>query len=129
MDYQKLSPTLALALEDFEQAGLPALAVHNRTLGLVSVEETIPKPPRVVMFLHCDGKLPRDAFADLGVELNQGEGSVRTGIVPLESLSALTDDSAVHRVVPARRLKPLMDVARPRVGIPAMWKRRMSGKG
>jgi subtilisin family serine protease len=129
MDYGKLSPTLAVAVDDFAEAGRPALVPHVGRLGFVSVEEQTPKPPRVVMFLRCDETLPRDAFADLGVELNQGSGSLRTGIVPVAALSALTDHAAVHRVVPARRLKPLMDKARPRVGIPAMWDRKLSGKG
>jgi subtilisin family serine protease len=129
MDYQKLSPNLALAVDDYAEAGRAALAPHARTLGFVSVEEQTAKPPRVVMFLHCDEDVPRDAFAHLGVELNQDSGALRTGIVPIESLSALTDDGAVHRVVPARRLRPLMDKARPRVGIPAMWDRKLSGKG
>src|SRR5437764_3260030 len=129
MDYQKLSPTLALAVEDYQEAGRPALVMHTRMLGLVSTEQEMPKPPRVVVFLHCDEGVAQDAFSELGVELNQGGGSLRTGIVPVESLGSLTDNGAVHRVVPARRLQPLMDVARPRIGIPAMWNRKLSGKG
>jgi subtilisin family serine protease len=128
MDYAKLSPTLAQAVDDYYAYGKPALASHNKLLGLVSVEEEAPRPAKVVVFLHVEEGTRRNAFADLGVELNQDEGAVRTGIVPLDSLDALTESGAVQRVVPARRLKPLMDIAGPRVGIPALHKGGLSGK-
>lgn len=128
MDYTKLSPTLAQAVDDYQAYGKPALASHNRVLGLVSFEEELPRPPKVVVFLHVDAGTRRNAFADLGVELNQDEGTVRTGIVPLDALDALTENGAVQRVVPARRLNPLMDIAGPRGGLPALRSGGLSGK-
>ncbi|HET7720050.1 MAG TPA: hypothetical protein VFK43_08795, partial [Acidimicrobiales bacterium] len=118
MDYGKLSPALAAALADFETGGRPALALHARSLGLVSMDAAV-KPPRIVVFVHCDeGAAPGDLAGD-GVEINQPAGAVRTGIVTLDALDALSENSAVSRIVPARRLRLLMDVAKTKVGVPA----------
>ena len=129
MDYGKLSPTLAAALADFETGGRPALALHARTLGLVSTDATV-KPPRIVVFVHCDESTqPVDLAVD-GVEINQPAGAVRTGIVDLVALDALSENPAVSRIVPARRLRLLMDVAKTKVGVPAFRKKTtLSGKG
>jgi len=129
MKYEKLSPTLAQAFDEYQQYGKPALASHNRFLGLVAAEETAPRPAKVVAFFHVDEGTPRNAFASLGVELNDDEGTVRTGVAPLDALDALTESDAVRRIVPARRLKPLMDVATMRCAIPALRTQGLTGKG
>lgn len=129
MDYEKLSPALALVVDDFEDGGARALVPHRDTLGLVSLDDELPKPARVVMFLHVDEGTPADAFADLGVELNQPDGPVRTGIVPLDALDALTEREQVHRIVSAHTLDALMDVAAPFVGIPALQAQGFTGQG
>lgn len=118
MNYDKVSPALAATLDDFEVAGRPALAPHADLLGLVSVEPT-QKPPRVVVFLHTDDDVPADRWAGMGVEINQGSGTVRTGIVPLASLGALSEDDAVRWIQPADRLELSLDVAPAKVGVPA----------
>ena len=129
MDYGKLSPTLAAALADFEMGGRPALELHARSLGLVSMD-TASKPPRIVVFVHCDEGVESADLAADGVEINQPAGAVRTGIVDLAALGALTENPAVSRIVPARRLRLLMDVAKTKVGVPAFRKKTgLSGKG
>ncbi|HVL05102.1 MAG TPA: S8 family serine peptidase [Acidimicrobiales bacterium] len=129
MDYGKLSPALAAALADFETGGRPALALHARTLGLVSTE-VVSKPPRIVVFVHCDEEAEPADLAVSGVEINQAAGGVRTGIVDLDALDALSENPAVTRIVPARRLRLLMDVAKTKVGVPAFRKKtKLSGKG
>ncbi|HET7718846.1 MAG TPA: S8 family serine peptidase [Acidimicrobiales bacterium] len=129
MDYGKLSPALAAALADFETGGRPALALHARSLGLVSMDAGA-KPPRIVVFVHCsEGAAASDLAVD-GVEINQPAGAVRTGIVDLAALDALSENPAVSRIVPARRLRLLMDVAKTKVGVPAFRKKtKLSGKG
>ncbi len=129
MRYDKLSPTLAQAYDEYAQYGKPALASHSQFLGLVAAEETAPRPAKVVAFFHVAEGTPQNAFAGLGVELNDAEGQVRTGIAPLDALDALTESDAVQRIVPARRLKFLMDKAVPRCGVPALWDCGLSGKG
>jgi subtilisin family serine protease len=129
VDYGKLSPTLAAALADFEIGGRPALALHARSLGLVTTEAAV-KPPRIVVFVHCDEGTDAGELAGAGVEINQAAGAVRTGIVDLDALGALTENPAVTRVVPARRLRLLMDVAKTKVGVPAFRaKGNLSGAG
>jgi subtilisin family serine protease len=129
VDYGKLSPTLAAALADFDEGGRPALALRARSLGLVSTDAPL-KPPRIVVFVHCDESAASADLAAAGVEINQAEGPVRTGIVDLAALDALSENPAVSRIVPARRLRLLMDVAKPKVGIPAFRKKtNQSGKG
>ncbi|HVL27358.1 MAG TPA: S8 family serine peptidase [Acidimicrobiales bacterium] len=129
MQYSKLGPTLAQALDDYHAQGRPGLAAHLPTMGLVTAVEESPRPPRVVAFIHCDEDLPRDAFAHLGVELNSSSGRVRTGIVPLDALAELTDSEAIERVVPAGRLEALMEVAGPAIGVPALHAGGLTGEG
>ena len=129
MNYDKLSPTLASAFTDFQEEGRFGLPRHTGTIGTASVEPGI-KPARVVVFLHCDEGLRADAFANLGVELNSPQGSLRTGIVPFDALDQLSEDPGVHRIVPARALNPLMDVAKEKVGVNAFRASSgLSGKG
>lgn len=131
MRYEKLTPTLAMAAHDFERGGVRALEVHRANLGLVSVDDT-PKPARVVVFLHTEPGADLSHLAELGVEVNDaGSGTgVRTGILPLERLGDVTEDPAVARVIPAHRLRPLLDVAVPAVKVPAFRARGgLTGKG
>lgn len=119
MRYDKLSPTLAVLLDDFNRGGRAGLRVHRQQLGLVSVEP-MAKPPRVVMFVHLAPDADSAGLARLGVELNggHGHGVIRTGIVALDDLDRLTEDPAVRLVVPARPLRLLMDVAPAAVRLP-----------
>lgn len=129
MDFAKLSPALASALDDYATRGRGALTAHARTLGLVSVEPSV-RSPRVVVFVHCDPDADLSALTGPDIELNQGDGPVRTGIVSLDSLDRLTDEPAVIRVVPAQRLRLLLDVAATKVGVPAFKSSTgLSGKG
>jgi subtilisin family serine protease len=129
VDYGKLSPTLAAALADFEAGGRPALALHASTLGFVSTDAPA-KPPRIVVFVHCDPGADAAELGGAGVEINQPAGEVRTGIVDVAALDALSENPAVRRIVPARRLRLLMDTAQAKVGVPAFRaKTKLSGAG
>ncbi|MGH9179174.1 MAG: S8 family serine peptidase [Acidimicrobiales bacterium] len=131
MRYEKLTPTLAMAAHDFERGGVRALEVHRANLGLVSVDDT-PKPARVVVFLHTEPGADLSHLGELGVELNEPgpAGGMHTGIVPLERLGDVTEDPAVTRVIPAHRLRPLLDVAVPAVKVPALRASTgLTGKG
>jgi len=131
MRYDKLSPMLAVAVDDYERDGNSGLAVHGQHLGLVSVDDT-PKPARVVVFIHPAPGADLAHLAELGVELNGGVsgGGVRTGIVPIERLDELSEDAAVSRIVPSQRLHLCMDKARAAVKVPAFRKAsKLSGKG
>ena len=130
MDYSKLSPALAAAVDEYQIDDFSGLARSAQQLGLVTTDARSVKPARVVAFLHVDADADVGRLADLGVEVNAGEGPIRTGIVNLEALDALTDDPSVHRVVPARHLRLLMDVAPAAVGLPTfVAKSKLTGKG
>ncbi len=130
MRYEKLSPALAAASDDFKRGGGAGLAAHRGRMALVTPERTA-KPARVVVFLHtpaADTDLAQ--LADLGIEVNEGSGTVRTGLVPLESLEALTESPAITRIVPARPLRLLMDMASEAAHVPAFRSRTgLTGKG
>jgi subtilisin family serine protease len=118
MKHEKIAPSLLLALEDYQEQGRAGLTRHVRAMGLVSTEAS-PKPARAVVFLHCDAKAALAGLAQKGIRVNQDRGEIRTAIVPLEEIGPLSDQKAVHRIVPARRLRPLMDVAPGKVQLPA----------
>ena len=127
MRYEKLSPALAVATDDFRREGRPGLALLRRTIGLVSVDAT-PKPARVVVFLHAEAGTDLAPLQALGMEVNSAPaGGVLTGIVPLEAVDQLSELAAVGRIVPARPLRLAMDKAAPAVKLPAF--RRRSGLG
>ncbi len=129
MDYTKLSPALASAFDAYAARGREALTSQVRTLGLVSMGPSV-KPARVVVFVHCDPAADLSGVYGPDVELNQADGAVRTGIVALDGLDRLTDDPAVTRVVPARRLRLLLDVAAAKVGVTTFRSASgLSGKG
>ncbi|MGI8684218.1 MAG: S8 family serine peptidase [Acidimicrobiales bacterium] len=131
MRYEKLSPTLAVAVDDYAREGVRALALHTQHLGMVSVDDT-PKPPRVVVFLHSKAGADLDHLTELGIEVNGGDGAggVRTAIVPMDGIDQLSEDGAVSRIVPAQRLRLLMDKALPAVKVPTFRKSsKLSGKG
>lgn len=131
MRYDKLSPTLAVAVDSFEREGRQGLALHRQHLGLVSVDPA-PKPPRVVVFLHPHAGADLGHLSELGLELNGGVagGRVRTGIVGFAALDRLSEDPAVSRIVPAGRLRLQMDKARTAVKVPTFRRSsKLSGKG
>jgi len=130
MRYDKLSPALAAAVDDFGRDGRPGLAAHGRAMALVTPQAVV-KPARVVVFLHAAGAAADlGHLAELGVEVNDGGGAVRTGIVPMESLDALSEDPSISRIVPSRPLRPLMDVAAGVVHVPAFRSRTgLTGRG
>lgn len=124
MNTDKIAPGLLSMLDDFGTQGARVLAERFSTFGLVA-ESGTPKPPRVVVFLHCDRRADLSELAEYGVRVNQRAGRVRTAFLPLESLDPLSEDGRVERIVPSRRMRLLMDVAPGKVGLPAF--KRASG--
>src|SRR5262245_43039283 len=94
MKYQKISPKLLLALEDYKDGGTPALARHKKTIGVVSSEAS-PKPARAIVFLHCNDRSSFRSFAKKGIHVNQARGKLRTAIVPLDALGSLSEHTGV----------------------------------
>lgn len=129
MNYDKISPALAGALDDLQAHGRQGLEPHGHSLGLISTEP-VHKPPRAVVFIRCDDAANLDHLAGEGIEINGGGGRARTGIVPFMSLDRLSEDDAVQFINPARRLRLHMDVAPGKVGVPPFRLRTgMTGQG
>lgn len=118
MNTDKIAPGLLSILDDFGDQGMAAMADSFRTFGLVA-EAGTPKPPRIIIFLHCDRRADLSDLAAYGVRVNQRAGRVRTAFLPVESLDPLSEDGRVERIVPSRRMRLLMDVAPSKVGLPA----------
>ena len=128
MKYKKLAAGLLAALEDLQTEGRPALIMRTRTLGVASVTHT-QKRPGVIVFVHCDKDAKVEGLAS-EVRLNQTQGAVRTAYLPLEKVGDLSEDPKVKRIVASRKLKPSMDVASPRVGVPKFVKKSgLTGEG
>src|SRR5688572_3608883 len=129
MKYEKIAPGLLMALEDYKREGPSGLRRHMRSIRLVAAEAS-PKPARAVIFLHCDERATFASLGKKGVRVNQVAGRIRTAILPLDQLGALSDHNAVRRIIPARRLRPLMDVAPGKVHLPAFkTSSGLTGKG
>src|SRR6266545_4193630 len=121
MEYSKLSGALAAASEQYTERGRQTLGTHSKLLGLVTVTEPA-RPARAVVFVRGTDAKALDRLQYDGLEVNEGTGTVRTGIVDFEALDAVTADPALSQLVVAHRLRTLMDVAPGKVGVPAFVK-------
>ncbi|WP_414575796.1 S8 family serine peptidase [Anabaena sp. CCY 9402-a] len=129
MRYEKLSPGLLLAWDDFQREGELALITHGRSLGLIAPRSVI-KPTKSVVFIYCDADADLSHLSQYGIEINQNSGSVRTAFLPLESLAVLAAESAIERIKPSRKLKLRMDVAPQAIKLSSFVNRTgLTGKG
>ncbi|MEA5507438.1 S8 family peptidase [Halotia wernerae UHCC 0503] len=129
MRHEKLSPGLLLAYEDFQSAGLPALITHKRSLGIIAPKSTV-KPAKSIVFIYCDSDADLSQMSQYGIEVNQNTGNVRTAFLPIDCLDALSEDPAIERIKPSRKLKLQMDVAPAAVQVPDFkHKTGLTGKG
>ncbi|ALF54951.1 peptidase S8 [Nostoc piscinale CENA21] len=129
MRHEKLSPGLLLAFEDYQHEGLPALMTHKRSLGIMA-PKSIVKPTKSLVFIYCDDDADLSHLAQYGIEVNQNSGHVRTAFLPIDSLDALSEEPAIQRIKPSRKLKLRMDVAPQAVKLPEFKnKTGLTGKG
>ncbi|PAX60700.1 S8 family peptidase [Brunnivagina elsteri] len=129
MRHEKLSAGLLLAYEDYQREGEEALIPHKRSLGIVSAKSNV-KPTKSVVFIYCDEQADLSHLEVSGIQVNQNTGSVRTAFLPIEGLDALSEESAVVRIKPSRKMKLSMDVAPGKVKLPEFKnKTGLTGKG
>lgn len=129
MRHEKLSPGLLLAYHDYQSEGEPALITHKRSLGIVTSKNTV-KPTKSVIFIYCDAEADLSELSQYGIQVNQNTGNVRTAYLPIDGLDALSEEAAVQRIKPSRKLKLAMDVAPGAVHIPDFKsKTGLTGKG
>jgi subtilisin family serine protease len=110
MRYEKLSPGLLLAWDDFQREGELALITHRRSLGIIAPKSVI-KPTKSMVFIYCDADADLSYLSQYGIEINQNFGAVRTAFLPLDSLGVLSEVPAITRIKPSRKLQLRMDVA------------------
>ncbi|TBR58135.1 peptidase S8 [Westiellopsis prolifica IICB1] len=129
MRHEKLSPGLLLAYEDYQREGQEALTTHKRSLGIIAPKTSI-KPTRSIVFIYCDEQADLSHLSQYGIEINQNTGTVRTAYLPIDSLSDLSEESAVQRIKPSRKLKLRLDEAQKKVNLPEFKnKNGLTGKG
>ncbi|MBW4434256.1 MAG: S8 family peptidase [Pelatocladus maniniholoensis HA4357-MV3] len=129
MRHEKLSPGLLLAYEDYQREGQEALTTHKRSLGIIAPKSSI-KPTRSVVFIYCDEQADLSHLSQYGIEVNQNTGNVRTAYLPIDRLDDLSEESAVQRIKPSRKLKLRMDEAPKKVKLPEFKnKAGLTGKG
>ncbi|AFY55305.1 subtilisin-like serine protease [Rivularia sp. PCC 7116] len=130
MRHEKLSPGILLAYEDYHREGSQALTTHRRSLGIVSPRSAL-KPIRSVVFIYCDREADLSHLSQYGIKINQNRGEVRTAFLPIESLDRLSEEPAIERIKPSRKLHWRMDVAPEKVQLPKFQQQnsQLSGKG
>ena len=130
MRHEKLSPGILLAYEDYHREGSTALTTHRRSLGIIT-PRTVLKPIRTVVFIYCDEQADLSHLSQYGIKINQNSGRVRTAFLPIESLDLLSEEPAVERIKPSRKLHWRMDIAPQKVGLPQFKQKnsKLTGKG
>jgi len=86
----------------------------ERTLALRGAGPDLLEPS-IHVFVRCSPGAIYDASA--GFRL-YGKGTVRTALVPVNRVNELANSPEVARISAPRELRPLMDIARPLVGVP-----------
>ncbi|MEM7555627.1 MAG: S8 family peptidase [Cyanobacteria bacterium P01_A01_bin.84] len=130
MRHEKLSPGILLAFEDFQRGGSEALITHKRSLGIISPKSSV-KPPRSVVFVYCDEDADLSHLAQYNIEINQNRGHVRTAYLPIAALETLSEEPAIHRIKPSRKMNMRMDIAPEKVYLPQFKQKHptLTGKG
>lgn len=130
MRHEKLSPGILLAYEDYQREGGQGLTTHKRSLGIVAPRSAL-KPIRSVVFIYCDEQADLSHLSQYGIKINQNTGKVRTAFLPIEALDRLSEEPAIERIKPSRKLHWRMDVASKKVELPQFQKKnsQLSGKG
>lgn len=124
MAIEKLAPPLAAAYERYVAEGRNrgVLKRPAAIMGLASVGQRA-KPVRVVVTLECDpDERPAGEWGD-AAEVNEGGRRIRTAIVPLDAVERLSEQPGVRRVVPAAQLRPALDLAQGKIGVPGFRNR------
>ncbi len=130
MRHEKLSPGILLAYENYHREGSEGLVTHRRSLGIISPRSSL-KPIRSVVFIYCDEQADLSHLSQYGIRINQNRGKVRTAFVPIDSLDSLSEEPAIERIKPSRKLHWRMDVAPEKVALQQFKKKhsQLSGKG
>ncbi|MGD1911371.1 MAG: S8 family peptidase [Rivularia sp. (in: cyanobacteria)] len=130
MRHEKLSPGILLAYEDYNREGGQGLTTHRRSLGIISPQGAL-KPIRTVVFIYCDEQADLSHLSQYGIKINQNRGRVRTAFLPIETLGRLSDEVAIERIKPSRKLHWRMDIAPEKVALPQFKQKnsKLSGKG
>jgi subtilisin family serine protease len=129
MRHEKLSPGLLLAFEDYQREGNEGLITHKRSLGIVASKSTV-KSTRSMVFIYCDEQADLSHLQQYGIRVNQDTGAVRTAFLPIEALGQLSEESAVARIKPSRKMSLRMDIAPGKVKLAAFKnKTGLTGKG
>ncbi|MEM9922163.1 MAG: S8 family peptidase [Cyanobacteria bacterium P01_D01_bin.50] len=130
MRHEKLSPGILLAYEDYNREGGKALTTHRRSLGIIAPRTAL-KPIRTVVFIYCDEQADLSHLSQYGIKINQNSGRVRTAFLPIESLGRLSNEVAIERIKPSRKLHWRMDIAPEKVALPQFRQKnsKLSGKG
>jgi len=119
----KISASLAVLLSQMQNrgnklGGLPSFAAHalkSSAPGPAGPLGTAPQPERVHLLVRCDA----NAKAVDGVVELMGSGSVRTALVAIDQIPELVGRADIRRLSAPRQLRPLLDVARTLVRVPA----------
>lgn len=129
MRYEKLSPGLLLAFQDFVSEGEAALITHRRSLGIIAPKSVI-KPTKSMVFIYCDHDADFSHLSQYGIEINQNFGNIRTAFLPIETLEVLSEEAAIQRIKPSRKLQLRMNSAPQAVRLPNFQgKTGLTGKG
>jgi subtilisin family serine protease len=127
MKFEKISAHLLLSQDVIQTEGRRAMLPRARLFGF-DMEPNA--PPKALTFLRTEEDANLNYLRRIGIEVTQSRGRVRTAAVPLQALDDLSEDPLVYQIIGARRLKPLLDVARFHVAVPQFRSgANLSGKG
>lgn len=129
MNYQKIAPALLALYDDYRAEREAGLRKYDPALNVVPAGDAT-KPARVVVLITCHENARFDHLLGDGIEINQSSGRRRTAILPIDKLDLLSEQQAVQRITPSRRLRPTLDRAVEQINLPQFRSRTgLTGQG
>lgn len=120
-DLTKISSSLMLAMNEIDDS--PQFSTSSKkSLGVLNHSERTGKATAVVFF-----DVKKDAKSEYfeqkyNCRMNEASGTLRTGVVAIDEVDALSQDDNINRIVLSKKLRPVLDVSIPAVKVNAFKK-------
>lgn len=134
MDYTKLAPLLRLAYREYLDKDFQSLIRRSHALGFVCMDGAI-ENSRLLISIECEPDTDLGELCDrCGVVISRGSGTrIRTGMAPIDAISAITDCPGVRYVASSPLLQSKVEDAARKIGLDLLRRRgdnpKLDGSG
>jgi subtilisin family serine protease len=110
MNFNKIDSSMSYSLVKYNEEKKAGLNNLKHFLSIES-EVDVPKPARIIVFIACDENANLVDLEKYNIIINQQKGKIRTGLVPLDNIHYLQEDTRIKRITSSKSLQLKMDSA------------------